>query len=178
MKREFDVVPPDLRLTWWLPALAFIAGLAGIAFAARQDAAAWLVSPVLLLAIVLIGVAVQRRRVVLDEGVLRIDAGFTSRRIPVSELLPAQARIVNLAERIEMRPWLKSFGLGTRLPGYCAGYFRARDRVRIFALVTDSSRVLVLPETSGRRLLLSLKQPQALLDALRALESAHLRPSG
>lgn len=132
----------------------------------------------LLLAIVLIGVDVRRRRVVLDEGVLRIDAVFTSRRIPAPELLPAQARIVNLAEHIEMRPWLRSFGLGTRLPGYCAGYFRARDPVRIFALVTDSSRVLVLPERSGRRLLISVKQPQALLDALRALESTHLRRSG
>ena len=170
MKREFDVVPPDLRLTWWLPALAFIAGLVGIAVAARQDPAVWLVSPVLLLAMLVIGAAVRRRRVVLDAGVLRIDAGFTSRRVAASELLPTQGRIVNLAEHIEMRPGLKSFGLGTRLPGYCAGYFRARGGVRVFALVTDFSRVLVLPERSGRRLLLSLKQPQALLDALGAVE--------
>lgn len=171
MKRDFDVAAPDLRLTWWLPALAFIGGLTGIAVAARQDPSVWLVTLVLLLAIALIGVAVQRRRVVLDQGVLRVDAGFTSRRIPTTELLPSQARIVDLDEHIEIRPWLKSFGLGTRLPGYFAGYFHARDRVRIFALVTRSSRVLVLPEMSGRRLLLSLKQPQALLDALLAVES-------
>lgn len=178
MRHEFDAVPPDLRLTWWLPALAIIAGLAGIAVAARQDPAVWLVSPVLVLATLLIGVAVRRRRVILDAGVLRIDAGFTSRCIPAPELLPAQARIVNLAEHIEMRPWLRSFGLGARLPGYCAGYFQARDSVGIFALVTDASRVLVLPETSGRRLLLSLRQPQALLDALRAVEPTQSRRSG
>ena len=37
----------------------------------------------------------------------------------------------------------------------------------MFALVTDKRRVLALRERGGRLLLLSLVQPQALLDAIR-----------
>ena len=44
-----------------------------------------------------------------------------------------------------------------------------RDRGKAFLLVTQRTKVLVLPERSGRRLLLSLERPQALLDALRAV---------
>jgi hypothetical protein len=52
------------------------------------------------------------------------------------------------------------------------GYFRLHDRSPAFVLVTDRSRVLVLPEKSGTKragktLLLSLQQPKALLDALQ-----------
>ena len=37
----------------------------------------------------------------------------------------------------------------------------------MFALLTDRDRVLALPERDGRLLLLSLDNPQSLLDALQ-----------
>ncbi len=43
---------------------------------------------------------------------------------------------------------------------------RLRDRSPAFVLLTDRSRVLMLPEKPGKKVLLSLQQPQALLDAL------------
>jgi hypothetical protein len=45
--------------------------------------------------------------------------------------------------------------------------FRLRDKRRASVLVTDTSRVLVLPKRDGSVILLSLQRPEALLEALR-----------
>lgn len=115
-------------------------------------------------------VAAQRRSVMLEHGVLIVRATLYTQRIPLGELLLDQARIVDLREHTELRPRLKLNGFA--LPGFHAGHFRAAmfgpgRHQRLFCLVTDPSRVLALPERSGRTLLLSQERPQALLEALR-----------
>ena len=47
------------------------------------------------------------------------------------------------------------------------GHYLLRDRTRAFLLLTRG-RTLVLPRRDGKRVLLTLEQPQALLDALHA----------
>ncbi|TGQ61265.1 hypothetical protein EN855_033645, partial [Mesorhizobium sp. M1C.F.Ca.ET.212.01.1.1] len=56
---------------------------------------------------------------------------------------------------------------GYAMPGFYSGHFRLQGGGKGFALVTDRSRVLVLPVRDGSALLLSLDRPQVLLDALR-----------
>ena len=162
--REFDVVAPDLRKALLLPGLGLLAAAIGLAFAAQRDPGVWLTVPILFLAAGVIAIVVRRRSVRLEGGELKIAAGMHNRRVAVADLEPAGARIVDLREHKALRPLFKSFG--TSLPGYHAGHFRLRDRGKAFVLVTDATRVLVLPERSGRKLLLSLRHPQALLDAL------------
>jgi len=168
--REFEVVAPDLRKAWLLPGLAMLGGAIGVAFAARQEPGALLALPILLLAATVIAVVMRRRSVRLEGATLHMAAGMHNRKVAVAGLDLAGARIVDLAEHKALRPLFKSFG--TSLPGYHAGHFRLRDRSRAFVLVTDARRVLVLPERSGHRLLLSLRHPQALLDALAASPTA------
>ena len=164
--REFEVVAPDLRKAWLLPGLAMLGGAIGIAFAARQDAGALLALPILAMAAAVIAIVMRRRSVRLEDGALKVSAGMHAHRVSIAGIDLAGARIVDLAEHKALRPIFKSFG--TSLPGYYAGHFRLRDRSKAFVLVTDRTRVLVLPEHSGRKLLLSLRHPQALLDALSA----------
>lgn len=165
--QEFAVTPPDLRKAWLLPGLAMMAAGAGMVFAARTEPKMLLFLPVLLLSAVVIAVVIRRRRVEIEAGELRVHAGMYSRRIALGELDLTDARIIDLRERTELRPVLKL--MATRLPGLKLGHFRLRDRSRAFVLLTNPSRVLVLNERSGRRLLLSLDKPQALLDVLRAV---------
>lgn len=167
MRREFAVVPPDLRLLLPLPAIGLLAGLVGIGFAAREEPSVWWVAIVIVLAAALIAWSVRRRHVVLEDDLLTIMAGMNSARVRVADLDPAAARIVDLARTPTLRPMLKTFGAS--MPGYHAGHFRLRDRSRGFLLLTDRNKVLALPERSGRTLLLSLERPQALLDALKAV---------
>lgn len=112
--------------------------------------------------------AMRRRSVTLQDGVLDVRAAMYRKRVAVTELDLERARAVNLAERTELRPWLKSNGMS--MPGFHSGHFRLRgDFGKAFCLLTQRERVLWLPLRDGKQqLLLSLERPQALLDALRA----------
>ena len=174
MHREFAIVPPDLRWLILLPTLGLLVGVVGIAFASREEPRLWLLTIPMLLGVLLMSLMVRRRRVTLEDDHLHIVGSMHTTRVRVAELDLAAARIVDLAEATVLRPMFKTFG--TSMPGFHAGHFRLRDRSRAFVLITDRSRVLMLPERSGRRLLLSLEKPQALLDALQTVAAA--RPRG
>ncbi|GAA4781384.1 PH domain-containing protein [Lysobacter hankyongensis] len=167
MRREFAVPPPDLRWLILMPALGLIAGLVGIAFGAREEPRLWLMAIPMTLAVLLMSLLVRRRRVALEDDRLQIAGSMHGRTVRVAELDLAAARIVDLAEATALRPRFKTFG--TSMPGFHAGHFRLRDRSQAFVLITGRSKVLMLPERGGRRLLLSLEKPQALLDALKAV---------
>jgi hypothetical protein len=120
------------------------------------------------LAAIACAAGLKRRRVRLEGQVLHVVAGLFSHRIPIGRIDLERARIVNLEERTELRPAIKTFGMS--LPGYQAGHFRLREKLgKAFCLVTDRRRVLWLPQDGGKdQVLLSLEQPQVLLDALKA----------
>lgn len=109
--------------------------------------------------------AVQRRRVVFADGILDVTATLYRRKLDPAAFDLDQARIVDLDEHTQWRPFIKSNGVG--LPGLRAGWYRSRGFARLFCLLTAQERVLVLPERKGGATLLSLERPQQLLDALR-----------
>lgn len=163
--QEFAIHPLNVRKVWLLPGAALLAAVAGIALLLPREPRAWIAMPVLLTGAWLLARIFRRRQVSLGQGVLTVASGLHTRHVPENEIDLAASRIVDLRERTELKPLFKTFG--TRLPGLSMGHFRLRDHSRAFLLLTDTSRVLVLDERSGRRLLLSLARPQALLDALR-----------
>lgn len=112
--------------------------------------------------------ATKRRSVELRDGVLDVRAALFRQRVAVTQLDLDRARIVDLAERTELRPVLKTGGMS--MPGFHAGRFRLREKfARAFCLLTDRHRVLWLPLRDGRdQLLISLEHPQAVLDELKA----------
>lgn len=165
MSREFNVRPPGPRV-WLLPGIALAAAATGILIALLHGdhKAAW-AFPVLLLCVGLIAFTLRRRRVSLEDGVLIIAAGIHTHRAALVEIDLDRSRIVDLREQTQYKPMLKTFG--SSLAGYQSGHFRLRNHDKAFTLLTDRTRVLMLQEKSGRKLLLSLEQPQALLDELR-----------
>jgi len=165
MSRPYTVTPPTTPLVWLVPAFALLMASIGLAvLIPRTPGAAVGLLPVAL-AGVLVAVAIRRRRVELAGGELRIAAGLLRHRVARSGLDLGKAAVVDLAERTELRPLWRTFGVG--MPGYRAGHYRLRNGAKAFVLLTDTRRVLMLPAREGRTLLLSLEQPQALLDALR-----------
>ena len=54
------------------------------------------------------------------------------------------------------------------MPGYLLGWFRRTGDGRIYAMLTDKSSVVYLPTTEGYAMLLNIKEPDALLEALSA----------
>ena len=162
---------------WWimgslllLPAIAVV-----VMFFTRQEtrdpeaiAGMTIALTVIALATIACAAGLKRRRVEFDGLVLHVVAGLFSRRVAVDRIDLERARIVNLEERTELHPAIKTFGMS--LPGYQAGHFRLREKLgKAFCLVTDRRRVLWLPQRDGKdQLLISLEQPQVLLDTLNA----------
>jgi len=172
MDRRFALTP--LGKPAWLFAMALAVLLpATIAVALSLHARAGGIEPLVVLvsqaviALVVLAVVLPlwRREAAFDGKRLRLKATFYTRESPLSEFDLDAARVVDTREHREFRPWLKTNGYG--LPGFWAGHFRLRDRRRAFCLVTDPSKVVVLPHADGRLWLLSVEHPQAVLDILR-----------
>lgn len=167
--QSFAVSPPS-PLAWGM--LALLGGALPLAIIGTLSLSgrpihgvlpALVVIPLLLAFLLLV---MRRRAVELQAGMLEVRAAIYRKRVAVAELDLPRARIVDLAERTELRPWLKSNGMS--MPGFHAGHFRLRgDFGKAFCLLTQRERVLWLPLLGGGQLLLSLERPQALLDALR-----------
>ncbi len=164
--RRFEVVAPDLRLPMLVVGLTVMGCIGAAYFGWRAFPGGMRIGVLILLAVVPLAltVSVSRRRVELADGMLHVVAGLAGTRVAVSKLLAEHARIVDLDQAPQERIGIKLFGVA--MPGYHAGHFREIGGHKVFALVTDRRRVLVLPERGGRLLMLSLQRPQSLLDAL------------
>lgn len=165
--REFNVVAPDPRGVVLVGGFAMAAACVPFMLLAHEQPALWIGAIVMAVVLGFVFWSTTRNGIALDGTTLRIHAGLHRLAVEVATLDLDAARIVDLAGEPALKPMLKTFG--TSMPGYQAGHFRLRDRGKAFLLVTARTKVLLLPERSGRRLLLSLERPQALLDALRAV---------
>lgn len=124
----------------------------------------WLVLPLVGAALTL---AYRRRELRLDAQQLTIASTLYTRRVPLSSMHLDRARIVNFAENPDFKPGMKSNGF--QFPGFRAGHFHMKDGGKGFCLITDDSRVLVIPLRDGNCVLVSPEQPRALLDELKRL---------
>jgi hypothetical protein len=121
----------------------------------------------LLLLWLLLDLVMKRHRLQLDGGQLQIRTSFYTRDVALSELQLDQARVVDLDERPEFKPALKTNGYA--LPGFKSGHFRLHNGEKAFVAIAGGPRALWLPTTSGKGLLLQPGQPDALLKHLREL---------
>ena len=130
----------------------------------------WLVLPLVGLALTL---AYRRRELRVEPKQLTIAATLYTRRVPLSSMWLERARVVNFAENPDFRPGGKSNGF--QFPGFRAGHFHMKGGGKAFCLITDNSRVLVIPLRDGNSVLVSPEQPRALLDELRRLADGGAR---
>jgi len=146
MREVFPVIPASAGPLWFLGILGvFLAGLLALfvwcAWASRHTV------------------------VLVADGGLRIANTPYGRRIPLAELIEEGAIPVDLTRDLEYQPVLRTNGIG--LPGYGAGWFRLRDGQKALAFLTDRRRVLYLPTRAGYGLLVSVADPDRVIDAIR-----------
>ena len=180
--RDFAVTPSPVYAVAFLVltvvVLPFLI-IAGMLWFGRMDSDGLIrFLPMLAILVLLLGLsllAMKRRSVSLVGQALDLRAALFRERTPIADIDLERARIVDLAERMDLRPAVKTMGMS--LPGFQAGRFRLRGKlVKAFCLITDRSRVLWLPLHNGKdQLLLSVERPQELLDALRATLDGHAR---
>ena len=180
--RNFAVTPPPTYATAFMVfsggVLPFMIIAGMLWFGRIDDPGLMRFLPVLVILSLVLGLsllAMKRRSVNLVGHVLDVRAAMFRERTPIADIDLERARLVDLAERQDLRPAVRMMGMS--LPGFHAGHFRLRGKlVKAFCLITDRQRVLWLPMHNGTdQLLLSVERPQDLLDALRASTDAHAR---
>jgi len=102
----------------------------------------------------------------IDGDRLRIEAPLYGRSLPIVALELDRARIERLDKQSEIRPRIRTNGIG--LPGYGVGWFRLKNREKALAVIVGRGEVLYLPTSEGYAILLSAREPRRLLDALIA----------
>jgi hypothetical protein len=111
--------------------------------------------------------AMHRHRLLLTPLALEVKTSFYSTSVPLSELDLEQARVIDLHERIEFKPRLKTNGYA--IAGFNSGHFRLKNGEKAFVAMAGERRALWLPTSRGKGLLLQPHQPEALLKRLREL---------
>ena len=96
--------PTPVCSVWLIPGASLLAALIAAILALRQSGQAWTALAVLLPVAALIVYSIHRRKVVLENGVLRVPAGPHTAKVPVALLDLGAARVVDLDERKEFRP--------------------------------------------------------------------------
>jgi hypothetical protein len=167
--QEFEFAPPGKFARIFPLAIGVLAPLAIIAaLAATAAPVPWLaVLPALMALPVVAGVlawAMYRRRIRVRDQFIAYGL-FPWRRCAIAALNLDAARVFDLEAERDWQPVLKL--AGSRLPGYCAGWFWLRNRRRAYVVLTEWRRVLMLPKRDGGLILLSAQRPDALLEALR-----------
>jgi hypothetical protein len=162
----------------WLFVLAFVvpAVLVGVVLAmtaaAKPLAGTGFAVPAIVLA-VCAGGWLWLRRLVARVGVrlagdaLHVDGGVARRDFLLSSLARGGLEIVDLDQRTELKPMLRTWGIG--LPGLQAGWFRLRNGDKAFCVLGGRRRVSALKADDGTRVLLSLADPRPLREALEHL---------
>lgn len=99
-----------------------------------------------------------------SEG-LRLRGDLYGRLIPAHELRRDGIARVDLSARPELAPRWRTMGTG--LPGFQSGWFRLRNGEKALLYLTDRTRAVYVPTTAGYSVLLSPRDPDAFVAALR-----------
>lgn len=159
----------------WLVVLAFgvpgmiIAVVLGSAYQEGAPAAPLLISGLFVMvisAIVTLWIVRMTRRIAitLDDDALTVVTGVATQRFALSTLRANGVRVVDFAAHPELRPFLRTWGIG--LPGLASGWFRLRNRGKALCVLTGRERVTVLKTDDGTWVLLSLDDTSALRRAI------------
>jgi hypothetical protein len=143
----FPMIPAALKATWFFAVIICL-----------------LMVPLVLLG--WLAWSTQHARFTLSPEGLRLQGDLWGRHIPLHALKLDEAVVTDLRQDVAHQP--KRRTMGSALPGYSAGWFELRNGSKGLLYVTDRSRVVRLPTSEGYTLLLSVPEPQRLIDALRA----------
>lgn len=141
----FDMAPIASKATWWIVIVVLVVVLAGALIFVLSRAPKFEVSA---------------------EG-LRISGNLFGRMIPAAELRLDAARVVDFTQSPDLRPKWRTMGLG--LPGYKAGWFRLYDGEKALVFLSDAKPAVYIPTTAGYSVLISPRDPAALLSSLQAV---------
>jgi hypothetical protein len=110
-------------------------------------------------------VASKNSKFIIDENTLRIEASFYSRTIPLNEIIRKEIKLLNLGNKSEWDPALRSNGIG--LFGYSEGWFRLRNGSKGLLFLTRKNDVALIPTVNKYFIMASPKNPKEFIQAMQ-----------
>ena len=104
---------------------------------------------------------------------VKINGDLYGRTIPLNKLRLDKAKIYNMAEDRDHGLSWRTNGIG--MPGYASGWFRLKNGEKALVFLTTRQRVLYVPTSDDYALVVSPKDTDALLQALREAKGSALR---
>lgn len=142
----FPVVPASARILW----LVIPIGLLGVG---------------LIVLFTWIGFSSQSSSIELAGDALRVRTALYGRTIPLDRLDLGRATAIDLGRQTEYRPSLRTNGVG--LPGFSSGWHRLGTGEKALLVLTARDRVAYIPTRDGYALLVSVAEPDRLIQRLR-----------
>ncbi len=139
---EFQITPASPGTTLLLVGLTVLMSVLAIGFG-------WL------------AISATRPSVVVDEATLTLKVPFYGRSIDLERVRFEEARVVNVDSSSDVRPRLRTNGLG--LPGLGVGWFKLANEEKALVALSSRDRVVYVPTDEGYSLLLSIERPEAFL---------------
>ncbi len=102
----------------------------------------------------------------IEHAALKVNVPIYGRTIPLYKLDVGSAVVVTLDKSSALRPTRRTNGIG--MPGYAVGWFRLKNGEKALAAVTSRANVVYLRTRDGYSLLLSLVEPHAFIERLKA----------
>jgi Bacterial PH domain len=106
----------------------------------------------------------------IEDGRLFVRGDIFCWRFPLSSMNLGPSVVLDLTQWPDFKPRRKI--IGTSLPGYQSGEFLLRNGRRAIVFLSDLHRVLCILMNDGKFLLLSCREPEALLELLVAEKRA------
>lgn len=143
----FPIVPASARILWVIIPLTVLGVGLVVLFA-------W------------IGFSSQSSAVMVEADGLRVRTAMYGRTVPLDRLDLGRATTVDLQRQTDYRPRIRTNGSG--MPGFHTGWHRLNNGEKALLVVTARDRVAYIPTYDGYSLLLSVMEPDRLIDRLRA----------
>lgn len=145
----YEIVPAGQKVLWFVyPVLGFMLLVLGtVGFLLFRTAA-----------------GSRDARFTLSPEGLALSGDLYGRIVPSARIRGAAARVVDLRHDPRLRPVRRR--MGTSIPGYLAGWFRLANGRKALLYVTARDRVVYVPTTEDFDLLLSVTEPDRLVEHL------------
>ncbi|ACB53059.1 unknown [Crocosphaera subtropica ATCC 51142] len=146
MSQVFPMVPASSKTLWSIGILAVL--MLGV-----------------LCLCLLIAYSSQQVKFEIDQQQLMIKGDLYGRNIPLKTLVIEEAKVIQLDQSSSYRPRWRTNGIG--LPGYRSGWFKLKNGEKALLFVTELKEVVYLPTLDNYSLLMSVKNPDDFVEALK-----------
>ncbi|GIU23314.1 PH domain-containing protein [Shewanella sp. MBTL60-007] len=167
MSQVYSLAPLTTTGHWsFVALLAILIGLAVFIYFKKMPKVSKAVSIGVLLPMVLafswMFYKVNDSKLIVSSDTFTLEVPFYGFSLPLSEIDRAEIKRLDLKHEPDFKPNFRANGMG--MPGFQLGWFRLANEQKAFVATTDTDKMVLIPTLLGYPLIVSLDEPDELLE--------------